>query len=113
MIITGSSVSIAIDSKDAVSGIYDKLSSCGTVKVLENRACISCIGEGMKRQLGTSSKILTELARTGKNIEMIRQGPDEINVSVIVESRDLWACVESLHSELIVAHLLQKPTVDN
>ena len=101
--ITGSSVSIAIDSKDAVSGIYDKLSSCGTVKVLENRACISCIGEGMKRQLGTSSKILTELARTGKNIEMIRQGPDEINVSVIVESRDLWACVESLHSELIVA----------
>ena len=101
--ITGSSVSIAIDPKDDASDIYDNLSSCGTVKVLENRACISCIGEGMKRQLGTSSKILTELARTGKNIEMIRQGPDEINVSVVVESLGLWDCVESLHNELVVA----------
>tara|TARA_A100001015_G_C14608712_1_gene563361 strand:+ start:291 stop:575 length:285 start_codon:yes stop_codon:yes gene_type:complete len=91
-----------MDSSEDIDNVYDLLESCGSVKTLENRACISCIGEGMKRQLGTSSKIFTELAKIGKNIEMIRQGPDEINVSVVVESCNLWDCVKQLHDQLIM-----------
>ena len=100
--ITKSVISIAIDANADIDHVYDALESCGSVKILENRSCISCIGEGMKKQLGTSSKIFTELAKIGKNIVMICQGPDEINVSVIVDSNNLWQCVQLLHDKLII-----------
>ena len=99
--ITNSTVSFALDKKYDIGKIPKKLNSLGNIKILENRCCISCIGEGMKKQLGTTSKIFKELASIGVNIEMIAQGPEEINISVIVDNKNVWKSVQLLHDILI------------
>ena len=78
-----------------------ELNRIGNVKIKRNKSCISCIGEGMKKKLGTTSKIFTKLSDLNVNIEMIAQGPNEINISVIVNKNNLWEIVQKLHNFLI------------
>lgn len=82
--------------------IKNEFNIYGTVTIYNNRVCISCIGEGMKYKPGTSTKIFKTFSDLGLNIEMITQGPNEINISVIVKnSKDIWEKIEHIHNILI------------
>ena len=82
--------------------ITNQFNSYGTVTIHNNRVCISCIGEGMKYKPGTSTKIFKTFSYLGLNIEMITQGPNEINISVIVKNdKDIWDKIEYIHNILI------------
>ena len=82
--------------------ITNQFNSYGTVTIHNNRVCISCIGEGIKYKPGTSTKIFKIFSYLGLNIEMITQGPNEINISVIVKNdKDIWDKIEYIHNILI------------
>lgn len=82
--------------------ITNQFNIYGSVTIYNNRVCISCIGEGMKYKPGTSTKIFKTFSDLGLNIEMITQGPNEINISVIVKnSKDIWNKIEYIHDILI------------
>ena len=93
-------MSIAIDAVNT-QYVSANLGKYGNLKVLNNKAIISCIGDGMKHQLGTASLIFNQLSLLRVNIEMISQGPEEINISVVIENNDLWKTVQKLHNLLI------------
>lgn len=87
---------------EQINNIFDKY---GTVKIYNDRVCISCIGEGMKYKHGTSMKIFNIFADLGLNIEMITQGPNEINISVIIKNNNnIWDSIEYIHNKLIGAY---------
>ena len=98
--INKNNMSIAIDAVNT-QYVSANLGEYGNLKVLNNKAIISCIGDGMKHQLGTASLIFNQLSLLRVNIEMISQGPEEINISVVIENNDLWKTVQKLHNLLI------------
>ena len=52
----------------------------------------------MRHQLGTASLLFTQLSLLKVNIEMIAQGPEEINISVVVDNKNVWSTVQKLHN---------------
>lgn len=79
----------------------DELSSLGRCTVKDDRAIVSLIGEGMKRQKGVAAQMFTTLAESDVNIEMIAQGSSEVNISAVVDAENAERAVRAVHREFI------------
>jgi bifunctional aspartokinase / homoserine dehydrogenase 1 len=58
---------------------------------------LSVIGEGMRGTKGTAATLFTGLAGVGVNIVAIAQGSSELNISVIIDSRDARRALTEVH----------------
>lgn len=95
------SISLTIDSRlnGRLSPVINELRKMAEVRVVEGKALICVVGDGMRMAAGTAGRLFYCLGRKGINVECISQGASEINISFIVDQKDADAAVRALHDE--------------
>jgi aspartokinase/homoserine dehydrogenase 1 len=68
------------------------------IVVLDDRAVISLVGQGMKHSRGIAARFLTAISTAGVNVEVIAQGATEFSISVVVRGEDAQAAARSCHT---------------
>lgn len=69
----------------------------------EGYSIVAMVGEGMKYSVGISGQALAALGRNGINIHAIAQGSSELNISVVVKTRDCHKAVSAIHQEFLLS----------
>ncbi len=93
------SVSLTVDNQEGLSGIVKDLEAIGEIRIHQNKGIICIVGEGMKHTPGIAARIFGALARANVNIEMVSEGASEINLTLVVDERDVHTSVQVLHDE--------------
>jgi aspartate kinase len=91
------SVSVAFDGTRDLSAAVEELKRLGKVEVEEGKAIICLVGENVRGKVGMAASVFAAAARANINLHMISQGASEINISFVVEERDVTEAVKQLH----------------
>jgi aspartate kinase len=91
------SVSVAFDGTRDVTAAVEELKRLGKVEVEEGKAIICLVGENVRGKVGMAASVFTAAARANINLHMISQGASEINISFVVEERDVTEAIRHLH----------------
>lgn len=103
------SVSVALDSSRDVSTLLNDLKKLGEVEVESGKAIICLVGKHIRGRAGIAAKVFQTVAEAGINVHMISQGASEINISFVVEERDVHQAVRELHRCFFEAQDVTKP----
>ncbi len=96
------SVSLTVDSNEAIPALAADLSQIGDVKYEGRKALLCMVGDDIRGQNGIAAQVFTAIR--GVNVRMISQGASEINMSFVIEEDDVEKAVQSLH-----AHFFANP----
>ncbi len=91
------SVSVTVDSREALPAISAELSKIADVKYEGNKALICLVGEDIRGQAGISGQVFSAVSHV--NVRMISQGASEINMSFMVNEEDVDEALRSLHKK--------------
>jgi aspartate kinase len=91
------SVSVTVDSREALPAISADLSKIADVKFEGNKALICLVGEDIRGQSGISGQVFSAISHV--NVRMISQGASEINMSFMVNEEDVEEAIRSLHKK--------------
>jgi aspartate kinase len=91
------SVSITLDSTERLGAIASDLEAIGEVTIDRGRAIVCVVGDNLKFTPGVAARLFQAIART--NVNMISQGASEINLTFVIDERDVEPVVRSLHEE--------------
>ncbi len=91
------SVSMTLDDTRKLDSIVADLKTLGEVTVEPDQAIICLVGERLKFTPGVAARIFTSIE--GINVSMISHGASAINVSFVVDGRDVEEAVTALHRE--------------
>src|ERR1043165_9369034 len=69
------------------------------VDVQCNKSIVAVVGEGMKHTVGLASRTFKAVAAAGVSLQMISQGASEINITFLVDNREIPAACAALHKE--------------
>ncbi len=72
------------------------------VRVEYQISLIMIVGEGMRHNVGTTSRAAKALAAAGVNIEMINQGSSEVSMMFGIKEKDEKLAVQALYNEFFV-----------
>jgi len=89
------SVSVTVDSREALPAISADLSKIADVKFEGNKALICLVGEDIRGQSGIAGQVFSAISHV--NVRMISQGASEINMSFMVNEEDVEEAIRSLH----------------
>lgn len=67
------------------------------VDIQENLSVIAVVGEGMRHHTGVSGKLFSVLGKNGINIVATAQGSSELNISVVIEKKDISKALNVIH----------------
>jgi aspartate kinase len=95
------SVSVTVDSREALPAISADLSKIADVKFEGNKALICLVGEDIRGQSGISGQVFSAISHI--NVRMISQGASEINMSFMINEEDVEEAVRSLHQKFFSA----------
>jgi len=73
------------------------------IEVQTGLSIVAVIGENMKRTTGVSGKTFTALGNNGINVVATAQGSSELNISVVIETRNLAKALNVLHESLFLS----------
>lgn len=73
------------------------------VKIEHRLALIMLVGEGMRRNIGTTARAASALAKAGVNIEMVNQGSSEVSMMFGVKEEVERRAVQALYEEFFVS----------
>src|SRR5947209_11131107 len=90
------SVSLTVDSNDAIPALAADLAKLADVKYEGRKAIICLVGESLRETPGIAAKVFGALPDT--NIRMISQGASEINLSFVIEEQDVPNVIRHLHT---------------
>ncbi len=62
-----------------------------------DKSIVAIIGENMRNTPGISSKLFSALGKNGINILTIAQGSSEVNISVVIDNKDLSKALTAVH----------------
>ncbi len=91
------SVSLTVDSTVSLDEIINELKGFAEVSVLERKAIICIVGDGMRNTPGIARRIFSVIADI--NVIMISEGASEINLSLVVSEEEMNKAVQRLHDE--------------
>ena len=91
------SVSVTVDSKEALPAICAELSKIADVKYEGNKALICLVGEDIRGISGISGQVFSSISHV--NVRMISQGASEINMSFMINEEDVDEALRSLHKK--------------
>ncbi len=74
------------------------------IHIDNNLSIVSVVGENMRRAPGVSGKIFGSLGKYKINIIAIAQGSSELNVSFVIEQKDLAKALNVIHDEFFFAY---------
>jgi aspartate kinase len=89
------SISITVDSREALPAICAELSQIADVKYEGNKALICLVGEDIRGISGISGQVFSAISHV--NVRMISQGASEINMSFMINEEDVEEALRSLH----------------
>ncbi len=89
------SVSLTVDSREALPAICTELGKIADVKYEGNKALICLVGEDIRGQAGISGQVFSSISHI--NVRMISQGASEINMSFMINEEDVDEALRSLH----------------
>jgi aspartate kinase len=90
-------VSLTLDNEERINDIIKELEEFSEVSIEEDKALVCVIGKDIKNTKGIATKIFDSLDNF--NITMISQGASLINLSFVVERKDLNNVVQTLHDK--------------
>lgn len=67
------------------------------INVQENVSIVAVVGEGMRGMRGIAGKTFAAVANANVNIVAIAQGSSELNISLVVEQREVYKAVQAIH----------------
>ncbi|MEX2681274.1 MAG: aspartate kinase [Candidatus Sigynarchaeota archaeon] len=67
----------------------------------EETSLVAVVGHGMAYQKGVAGRVFTALGDAGVNVRAIAQGSSELNISFLIEPKDLKAAIHALHQKFI------------
>lgn len=67
------------------------------IDIQENLSVIAVVGEGMRHHTGVSGKLFSVLGKNGINIVATAQGSSELNISVVIEKKDISKALNVIH----------------
>jgi aspartokinase/homoserine dehydrogenase 1 len=70
-------------------------------------AVVAVVGENMRKMPGVSARVFGPLGRNGINVKAICQGSSELNISIVIQQKDLQKALRVLHQSLFNYELLQ------
>ena len=89
------SVSLTVDSNEAIPAIAAELEKLAYVKYEGRKAIVCLVGENIRGTPGIAAKVFTAISDI--NVRMISQGASEINITFVVEEDDVPEAVRRLH----------------
>jgi aspartate kinase len=89
------SVSLTVDSTEAIPAIAADLEKLADVKYEGRKAIVCLVGENIRGTRGIAAKVFGALPEA--NVRMISQGASEINISFVIEEDDVEETVRTLH----------------
>jgi aspartate kinase len=89
------SVSLTVDSNEAIPAIANDLQNFGDVQYEGRKAIVCLVGENIRETPGIAGKVFG--AMSDINIRMISQGASEINLTFVIEEDDVPRAVTRLH----------------
>jgi aspartate kinase len=95
------SISVTVDSKEALPQICEELGKIADVKYESNKALICLVGEDIRGHAGIAGQVFSALSHI--NIRMISQGASEINMSFMINEEDVEEAIRSLHQRFFTA----------
>ncbi|MBK9797391.1 MAG: lysine-sensitive aspartokinase 3 [Holophagaceae bacterium] len=93
------SVSLTVEADVPLRPLIQELASFAKVEVHEGRAIIAAVGERLKSTPGIAAQLLSALGDI--NVEMISQGGNEINLSIVVQVEHTHEALRRLHRVLV------------
>jgi aspartate kinase len=93
-------VSMTCDPKAKLETTLSELDEQGRVRVDREKTIVCIVGRNMKQQRGVRARIFGALAEAEVNVEMISQGANNINISLLLSDADAPAAVAALHGAL-------------
>ncbi len=94
------SISVTVDSREALPAISAELSKLADVKFEGNKALVCLVGEDIRGQSGIAGQVFGAIAHI--NVRMISQGASEINMSFMINEEDAEEAVRALHRQFFV-----------
>ena len=67
----------------------------------EGTSLVAVVGHGMAFHKGIAGRVFTALGDAGVNVRAIAQGSSELNISFLIEPKDLKAAIHALHQKFI------------
>jgi len=89
------SVSLTVDSNEAIPAIAADLDKLAYVKYEGRKAIICLVGDNIRATPGVAAKVFTAISDI--NVRMISQGASEINITFVIEEDDVPEVVRRLH----------------
>jgi aspartate kinase len=89
------SVSLTVDSNEAIPAIADDLAKLADVKYEGRKAIVCLVGDNLRGRSGIAAQIFSTIPDI--NVRMISQGASEINLTFVVEEEDAPEVVRRLH----------------
>jgi len=89
------SVSLTIDDESRLDDIVEALSRFARVEVERGMAVVCLVGEGMRGNAQVAAEVFRVLRDV--RVRMITQGSSAINLSVVVDERDVAEAIRALH----------------
>ncbi len=97
------SVSVTVDNLDRIDQIKRELKEIAEVEIRHDQAIVSLVGEEICQEPGVTADIFGELQ--GVQINLISQGASKINISFVIDQRELPKVVERLHARFFSGEL--------
>jgi len=102
------SVSLSLDDASELDAIVAELESLGTVSVETERAMICVVGAGLRGTPGIAARVFSTISDI--NVMLISQGSSSINLTFVIEERQLNEAVRRLHETFFEAETVQEST---
>lgn len=95
------SVSFTMPDDAEVQRALPEFEALGACRLATGKAVLSVVGQGMPAHPGAGAWILRAVADSGVNVEMMSYGHGAINLSMVIDGRDVSRAVRSLHRALV------------
>ncbi len=92
-------VSLTLDDNAGLEELTGALSVFSDVSVVQGKAVVSVVGEGMGRSIGMPGRVFQALGRAQVRVDLISHGGSEINITFVIAEEDIARAVGSLHEE--------------
>ncbi|HYN14752.1 MAG TPA: lysine-sensitive aspartokinase 3 [Terriglobales bacterium] len=89
------SVSLTVDSNEAIPAIAADLDKLASVKYEGRKAIVCLVGENIRGTPGIAARVFSTISDI--NVRMISQGASEINITFVIEEDDVPEAVRRLH----------------
>lgn len=95
------SVSLTTDTTDParLGALREELEEIAKVDIQEEKCIVAIVGEGMKHTVGLAARTFKAVSAAGVSLQMISQGASEINITFLIENKEIPPVVKSLHKE--------------